>query len=98
MSSDEGQAGGGARGSGARRDSNEDGARDAGRAARATTAEGEPAHEGRSGIRAAEPGRTEPERPRPPGRRRWAALLRRVFALEALTCPRWAAPAASWPR
>jgi hypothetical protein len=33
-----------------------------------------------------------PEAPRSPGRLPWATLLRRVFAIEVLVCPRCAGP------
>jgi hypothetical protein len=34
----------------------------------------------------------DPERPRSPGWLSWATLLRRVFAIEVLVCPRCAGP------
>jgi hypothetical protein len=33
-----------------------------------------------------------PDGPRPPGRLSWATLLRRVFAIEVIVCPRCAGP------
>jgi hypothetical protein len=38
------------------------------------------------------PSRLAPEVPRSPGRLPWATLLRRVFAIEVIVCPRGAGP------